>query len=676
MRSKRMLLFLGLSFLAVNVAVNGAAPAWAAPLADPDPFDVGPRLRAVAPAEAPVLLEGPDPAAAPADSDTAGTEYYVVGEPRIAFLLNDFTGYYQLTYYYVLAMGEHCEVWLQSSLAWPAGDPRATPQITWEQVAYVIEEFDNVIWPSDTAFFGTPDFHNGANALADEIWPQYFAPDAFVSADGQDRVIIMISNVRDHNYYIPSYPNYIAGFYSSTYELYFDRNVITIDAFDWANRLGLDAARPHLYEGIIAHEFQHLLHDDADPDEDLWFNEGCADFAGFICGYGQPWGHIEDALDLPENSLVVWEDQGPLEILADYGRAYLFVLYLFEQLGLDFVKAAYQNPGNGIAGIDATIRDGFRRDRSFAELYRDWSIALLIDAKAPAGGAHQLQTVDVHTNVGAPGAPNQEAYATPGAPPWGTDHVWLELTGDPTQALVFDGGDFHTRPTGWVSDGEVLWSGMGDMLDEWAIVPATGGGTLTFDTWYDIEDYWDFGFVQVSADGGHTWTSLANEYTTSLHDPSAIGTVVENLPGLTGFSGGWLTLSFDLSPYAGQDILVAFRYVTDWATAYEGWRIDNVRVDDALVSDGATTAPFQDISAYFPTEQDFLVTVLRAKLTDKGFNFQVKDMTLDDATETGRLPVGEWYAEGWPYALLMVTFAAPQDVTFYADYEYGYTFGE
>jgi hypothetical protein len=49
---------------------------------------------------------------------------------------------------------------------------------------------------------------------------------------------------------------------------------------------------------------------------------------------------------------------------------------------------------------------------------------------------------------------------------------------------------------------------------------------------------------------------------------------------------------------------------------------------------------------------------------------------LDDATETGRLPVGEWYAAGWPYALMMVTFAAPQGVSVYADYQYGYTFGE
>ena len=37
---------------------------------------------------------------------------------------------------------------------------------------------------------------------------------------------------------------------------------------------------------------------------------------------------------------------------------------------------------------------------------------------------------------------------------------------------------------------------------------------LSFWTWYEIEDNWDFGFVQVSTDGGSTWTSLPVDGTT------------------------------------------------------------------------------------------------------------------------------------------------------------------
>jgi hypothetical protein len=38
--------------------------------------------------------------------------------------------------------------------------------------------------------------------------------------------VILVSNVRVANYYDPSYPYYIAGFYSPTFEAYFDRNII------------------------------------------------------------------------------------------------------------------------------------------------------------------------------------------------------------------------------------------------------------------------------------------------------------------------------------------------------------------------------------------------------------------------------------------------------------------
>ena len=43
-----------------------------------------------------------------------------------------------------------------------------------------------------------------------------------------------------------------------------------------------------------------------------------------LVGYGVSGSHVEDAAEFPENSLVVWGDQGDLEILSDYGQAYLF----------------------------------------------------------------------------------------------------------------------------------------------------------------------------------------------------------------------------------------------------------------------------------------------------------------------------------------------------------------
>jgi immune inhibitor A len=123
--------------------------------------------------------------------------------------------------------------------------------------------------------------------------------------------------------------------------------------------------------------------------------------------------------------------------------------------------------------------------------------------------------------------------------------------------------------------------------------------TLSFWTWYEIEDYWDFGFVQVSTDGGATWTSLDIDGTTSDHDPDAMESIVANLPGFTGSSGDWVYKTFNLSPYAGDSIELQFRYMTDNYTTLAGFYVDDISVeadgeeiffDDVEVEDPAWTA--------------------------------------------------------------------------------------
>jgi hypothetical protein len=472
-----------------------------------------------------------------------------------------------------------------------------------------------------------------------------------------------VDNVRDDQWYDESYPWYIAGFYSPSFEGYFDRNMISIDAKEWDLRMGPDAERPYLYEGVVAHELQHLIHDDADWDEELWVNEGCSDFAEYLCGYGHPESHVEQFTEHPENSLVVWEDQGGLEILADYGIAYLWTLNLYEHFGGPLIQAMVSNPDNGIAGVNSTL-DAFGFGETFAEIYGKFAPSLVTDPGQQGGGAYGFKNIDLQVDFDD----NPEAYDTPGAPPWGTDFIEIENPGE-VAALSFNGVDYSIFGTPWTSDGDFLWSGAGNLVDNWAIFEATGGGTLTFDTYYDIEDYWDFGFVQVSTDGGYTWTSLENAYTTYLHDPSAHPKVVENLPGLTGWSGGLVNMSFDLSAYSG-DILIAFRYVTDWALVYPGWYIDNVYVDDTLISDGSSTDPFLDITEVIPIDNEFTVTLVGAEEKGDRVKFQVVPLPLDGTTEEGdRANVANVFSES-DYVVMLVTFDAPQGVSSYADYTF------
>jgi len=125
--------------------------------------------------------------------------------------------------------------------------------------------------------------------------------------------------------------------------------------------------------------------------------------------------------------------------------------------------------------------------------------------------------------------------------------------------------------------------------------------TLSFDLVYDIEDEWDFLWIQVSEDGT-TWDvydTLTNENTQCIHDPSWIGELYgfpedlcgAGLGGFYGWNANWPdpeTQEFDLSDYAGESIYLRFWFMTDWGTTYTGAFVDNVKVT------ADTTTLFED----------------------------------------------------------------------------------
>lgn len=143
-----------------------------------------------------------------------------------------------------------------------------------------------------------------------------------------------------------------------------------------------------------------------------------------------------------------------------------------------------------------------------------------------------------------------------------------------------------------------FWGGQQDEIDTNMVsnVDLTGksAATLTFDAWFDIEEQWDFAFVQVSTDNGASWTSIGNENTRSDVVPEGYPTILTSMPGFTGNSNGWTAQSFDLSAYAGQNIKLRLRYATDWGSSNLGFFADNVKVvadGQTIVEDGAESEP-------------------------------------------------------------------------------------
>ena len=106
------------------------------------------------------------------------------------------------------------------------------------------------------------------------------------------------------------------------------------------------------------------------------------------------------------------------------------------------------------------------------------------------------------------------------------------------------------------------------------IYPAWLPQTLSCRLWYDIEQNWDYAYLEGSPDDGTTWVTLPGNRTTNL-DPNG----ANRGNGITGSSGGWVSATFDLSSLmAGGSgfILLRFLYVTDGSTNGEGIYVDLV----------------------------------------------------------------------------------------------------
>ena len=328
----------------------------------------------------------------------------------------------------------------------------------------------------------------------------------------------------------------------------------------------------------------------------------------------------------PENSLTRWEDQGDAEVLADYGAAYTIMEMFQGRYGNEFMSALHRGDENGLVGLQATLdalprswrgsnRNRGRHGKVLAQnVLHDWSLMValdgLIDDRYRLEGRVNRRDVTTKTLDATVNWDNPHAYDSPGAPSNGADYVRLRgpsgyLSGKDIDSLAFSGSSLlPTRPVQWTIDHDSADRDVGARCTPAPTtivtrrscrpihVPTGAGAELTFDAYWNEEQYWDFGFVQISADGGSSYQSLACTDTTSDLDPEALPTAVENVPGFSGMSGTFLPQTCSLAAYAGQDVLLAFRAFNDPATlgndetSTPGFWVDNVTVGGSVISEG------------------------------------------------------------------------------------------
>ncbi|MCS6827137.1 MAG: immune inhibitor A [Caldilinea sp.] len=352
---------------------------------------------------------------------------------------------------------------------------------------------------------------------------------------------------------------------------------------DWLNRL----QDYRMYETVLAHEFQHMIHWNQDRGEDLWLNEGLSEYAQEVAGYAPDIRFAHIYLNNPDLSLTTWSPN-PGSGAPHYGAAYLFVAYLAQRFGDDFLGVLVAEPRNGANGVDAALVT-FGARETFDDLFADWVAANWADVSEAADdvrfGYHRLSLPKPQ----AAATYRLTADATAGlgvvetdVANYGVDYLLVEGEGDfifrfegATQTQLASTQPFDGMRMWWSNRGDDANSRLTRRFDLSALEPGTPI-TMTLATWWSIEETYDYGYVMASRDA-IDWIILPGQRTRADNPTgNALG------PGYTGISGeeapGWVQETYDLSAFAGGPLWLRFSYVTDDAVNTEGWFLDDLAI--------------------------------------------------------------------------------------------------
>jgi hypothetical protein len=464
-------------------------------------------------------------------------------------------------------VGDTTKFWVSNS------DTNAHFQVTAE-LRYMTDHL--CMWVEQGVRFNQRDLEASADRFEKTTYPTnraFFGSEWTPGVDNDPRLHILHARNLGKN---------IAGYYSSADQFSRLVNQYSNEREMFYVSADSDNAKPNsaFYDGTLAHEFQHMIHWANDRNEDSWVNEGMAELASYLNGF-DPGGADIAYAQQPDTQLTTWSD--PAEGNAEhYGASYLFMAYFLERFGEPLTKAVVASPKNGMGGFDDALAQAGRSER-FNDIFADWALANYLDRPDATANKRfgytkidppQPKVTETYRRFPASGSAQVSQYGVDYLRLRGSGKLTVNFTGDTQIGLV----------DATVPGVHAWWSNRGDdgnaTLTRAFDLRNVKSATLTFSVWYDIEDGWDYGYVAVSTDGGKRWQPLPGRYST---DKNPVGNAFG--VGWTGVSGGgktpkWVDERVDLTPFAGEEILLRFEYVTDDALNLPGWLVDNIAIPE------------------------------------------------------------------------------------------------
>ena len=436
------------------------------------------------------------------------------------------------------------------------------------------------MWVQNNYVVSDNDLKHSADRFENQTYPlihQRFGSEWSPGVDADQHLTVF-------NGHVPK----VGGYYSSSDE--FCKAVSPYSNEKEMFYINLDSVRPGTgtYDGILAHEFEHMIHWNIHPNDDTWVNEGLAELATDTARCSTHDGPVTAFIQSPDTQLTDWADGQPGTV-PHYGAAHSFMNYILKRFGDDFMRAFVTDTDNGMKSLNKILKLQ-KRGVTVEDVFADWVVANYIgDPKAATDGRYGIRLRDVpmaltqsYNTYPAETSSTVHQYGAKYYELKGTGDVAIRFQGAPTVKLTSN--EPHSGQNEW-------WSNRGDgsemTLTRAFDLRGVRSASLNFWTWFDIEDGWDYAYVTASTDGGRTWDTLKGQ-SNSQSNPSG------NSLGwaYTGVSGGgavpaWIEERMDLTPYAGKKVLLRFEYVTDDAVNHEGFSIDDISIPEMGFKDDA-----------------------------------------------------------------------------------------
>ena len=490
-------------------------------------------------------------------------------------------------------------------------------------------------WAQDGASVNKNDMKKLMDTFETQIYPkdrEFFGSEWTPGIDGDEHIFVV---------YADGLGASTAGYFNST-----DSFSPVIKEYSNAHEsfmvsITQDLGDEYTY-ATLAHEFVHMIQFPTDRNDQSWLTEGFAEVGAFLNGYGVggwDWAYAGE----PDLQLNDWNAEpgtnGP-----HYGQSFLYLTYFLDRFGEEATKALNTNPENGLSSVDDTLVDLNITDPQTGkvitadDVFMDWAAAMyLLDGNVGDG------RYTYHNYPDAPQTSETEQVSTcPSSVmdrtvnQYGIDYIKFDCTGDHT--IHFSGSTVAGLLPADASSGEyVVWSNKGDESDmtltrEFDFTGASAPIKISYKTWYNIEEEWDYLYLEVSTDGKNWEILKTPSGTDSNPSGNAYGW------GYTGSSGGWITEEVDLSEYAGKKVQLRFEYVTDAAVNEEGLMLDDISIDAINYKSDFETDDGGWVAAGFARLKNALPQTYRLTLIVKGDTTTVTHIALN-ADQTAEIPV-------------------------------------